>query len=151
MGDFEKLIEAAKHGNVADVRAIARSHPELINQRDQTGATALHYAAFSGHRGVVQALVEQGAEVNIGDSQFGATPAGWAIEYLRELGGFLGIELDDLAYAIQRGDVEWVTRFLTRFPALRRTRDTQGRPFTLLAQQSGNPEIAKLFNTEPVP
>ena len=148
MGDFEKLIEAAKHGNVTDVRAVAHSHPELINQRDQTGATALHYAALGGHRTVVQALVEQGAEINAGDSQFGATPAGWAIEYLREMGGFLGIELDDFAYAIRRGDVEWVARFLKRFPALRRTCDTQGRPFKLLAEQSGNPEIAKLFEIE---
>lgn len=37
-------------------------------------------AAFGGHRDVVQALVEQGAEINAGDGQFGATPAGWAIE-----------------------------------------------------------------------
>jgi ankyrin repeat protein len=59
MGDFEKLIEAAKHGNVADVRAVAQRHRDLINQRDQTGATAVHYAAFGGHRDVVQALVQQ--------------------------------------------------------------------------------------------
>jgi ankyrin repeat protein len=148
MGDFEKLIEAAKLGNDADARAIATSHPELINRRDETGATAIHYAAFGGHRGVVQALVQQGAEINAGDGQYGATPAGWAIEYLRELGGFLGIELDDFAYAIRRGDVDWVARFLKRFPALRGICDTQGRPFKLLAEQSGNPEITKLFETQ---
>ena len=149
MGDFEKLIEAAKLGHDADAGAIAISHPEIINQRDETGATALHYAAFGGHRGVVQALVEQGADINAGDSQFGATPAGWAIEYLREFGGFLGIELDDFAYAIRRGDVDWVARFLKRFPALRGICDTQGKPFKLLAEQSGNPEITKLFETMP--
>jgi len=149
MGDFEKLIEAAKLGHDADARAIAISHPEIINQRDETGATALHYAAFGGHRGVVQALVEQGADINAGDSQFGATPAGWAIEYLREFGGFLGIELDDFAYAIRRGDVDWVARFLKRFPALRGICDTQGKPFKLLAEQSGNPGITKLFETMP--
>ena len=149
MGDFEKLIEAAKLGNEADTRALATNHPELINQRDQTGATALHYAALGGHRGVVQALVKQGAEINAGDGQYGATPAGWAIEYLRELGGFLGIELDDFAYAIRRGDVDWVVRFLKRFPALRGICDTQGRPFKLLAEQSANPEITKLFELKP--
>jgi len=148
MGDFERLIEAAQHGNVADVRAIVQSHAELINHRDQLGATALHHAAFGGHRGVVQALVEHGAEINAADGQFGATPAGWAIEYMREMGGFLGIELDDFAFAIRRGDVEWVARFLKRFPALREASDPQGRPFKLLAQQLGNPEIAKLFGPE---
>ena len=150
MDDFEKLIEAAKGGNVADVRAILHGHAELINQRDQLGATALHHAAFGGHRGVVQALVEQGAQINAADSQFGATPTGWAIEYLREMGGLLAIELDDLTYAIRRGEVEWVARFLERFPALRGASDTQGRPFKLLARQSGNLEIAELFGSEAV-
>jgi hypothetical protein len=64
------------------------------------------------------------------------------------MGGFLAIELEDLAYAIRRGHVEWVTRFLERFPALRHASDSQGRSFELLAQESGNPEIAKLFGSE---
>ena len=148
MDDFERLIEAAKRGNAAEVRAIVDSQVEFVNRRDSLGATALHHAASGGHREVVRALVEHGAEINPGDSQFGATPAGWAIEYLREMGGFLGIELDDLAYAIQRGHVEWVARFLQRFPALREASDTQGRSCKMLAQQSGNPEIAKLFGLE---
>ncbi|HEY6369694.1 MAG TPA: ankyrin repeat domain-containing protein [Candidatus Sulfotelmatobacter sp.] len=148
MGDFEKLIEAAKTGNVADVRAIAQRHAELINHKDRLGATALHHAAFGGHRDVVRALVEQGADINAADNEFGATPAGWAIEYLREMGGFLGIELDDFGFAIERGDVEWVARFLKRFPALRGASDTRGRSFKLLAQQSGKEEIAKLFESE---
>jgi ankyrin repeat protein len=150
MTEFEKLIEAAKRGGLADVRAIVHGHAELINQRDNSGATALHHAAFGGHRSVVQELVRQGAEINATDSQFGATPTGWAIEYLREMGGLLAIELDDLAYAIRRADVEWVARLLKRLPALREASDTQGRPFKLLAQKSGSPEIAKLFGSEAV-
>ena len=145
MGEFDRLIEAAKLGQSEDVRAIVESHAEFINQRDQLGATALHHAAFGGHRTVVQVLVDRGAEINARDSQFGATPMGWAIEYLREMGGFLAIELDDLAHAIEQGDGEWVARFLTRFPALRHAKDTQGRPFELLAHQSGHPDIASLF------
>jgi ankyrin repeat protein len=147
MGEFHKLIEAAKQGAVEEVRAIVRDHAEFINRRDELGATALHHAAFGGHRAVVRLLVEQGADINAGDSQFGATPAGWAIEYMRELGGFLAIELDDFAYAIRRGDVEWVKRFLKRFPALRGATDAKGISFKLLALQSGNPEIVSLFES----
>jgi len=150
MSEFEKLIEAAKKGAVEDVRAIVHSHAEFINQKDQDGATALHYAAFGGHRLVAQILFQHGAEINATDAQFGATPAGWAIEYLREMGGFLAIELNDLSYAIQRGDVEWVRRFLTRFPTLRRASDTRGVPFKLLADQAGNLEIACLFESDTV-
>ncbi|HKV78896.1 MAG TPA: ankyrin repeat domain-containing protein [Candidatus Sulfotelmatobacter sp.] len=145
MSEFQRLIEAAKRGDLADAKAVLNSNVGIINNRDQLGATALHYAAFGGHRSVVQELVRRGAEINAADSQFGATPTGWAIEYLREMGGFLAIELDDLAHAIRRGDLEWAGRFLRRFPALREACDPQGTPFKSLAQQSGNQEIASLF------
>jgi hypothetical protein len=64
------------------------------------------------------------------------------------MGGQLAIELDDLAYAIQRGDSAWVARFLRRFPSLREAKDTHGTPFRQLARESGNREIAALFGLE---
>ena len=146
MTDFERLIGASETGNVDEARAVLRDHAELINRKDSTGATALHYAAFGGHRSVVQELVKRGADVNARDSKFGATPTGWAIEYLREMGGLLGIELEDFAHALRRGEIEWVTRFLRRFPALRTASDSQGKPFQLIARESGNQEIANLFS-----
>jgi len=145
MDPLEKLIEAVKRGDLREVTSIVGGYPELVHERDQSGATALHYAAFGGHRPIVEHLVKRGADVNATDGRFGATPAGWAIEYLREMGGFLGIELNDFAHAIERGEAEWVRRFLRRFPALRTASDTQGKPFKLLAERSGNQEIAKLF------
>jgi ankyrin repeat protein len=147
MSEVERLIDAAKRGDLADVGTVLQSHAELINQRDESGATALHYAALGGHRSVVQELVRKGADINAADGEFGATPAGWAIEYLREMGGFLGIELDDFAHAIRQKEVEWVKRFIRRFPALRGANDTQGKPFKVLAHESGNQEIAKLFGS----
>ena len=145
MSEFDRLMDAAKQGDLAEVKSALKSHAKVINQRDQTGATALHYAAFGGHRSVVKELVRQGADINARDGQFDATPAGWAIEYMREMSGFLAIELDDFAYAIGRSEIEWVTRFLHRFPSLREASDPQGKPFKLLAQESGNKEIADLF------
>jgi ankyrin repeat protein len=148
MSDLGELIEAAKQGDLAHARVILQSNERLANQRDESGATPLHYAALNGHRPIVQLLVERGANINSTDSQFGATPAGWAIEYLREMGAHLAIELDDLAYAIQLGDVRWAARFLQRFPSLRRASDTKGTPFQKLAGESGNREIAGLFGLE---
>jgi ankyrin repeat protein len=146
MTAFEKLIDAAEKGNLDEVRDVLGDHAEFINQKDSTGATALHYAAFGGHRSVVEELVKHGADVNVRDNRFGATPTGWAIEYLREVGGLLGIEMEDFGHAIRRGEVEWVTRFLRRFPALRTASDSHGKPFQLLAHESGNQEIADLFS-----
>ena len=151
MSDFQNMIEAVKQGDLERVRAILEIDDRLANQRDESGATPLHYATLNGHRHIVKLLLERGADINSTDSRFGATPAGWAIEYLREKGGFLAIELDDLAYAIQLGDARWVARFLKRFPALRQASDTNGTLFQGLARESGNREIAGLFGLEDVP
>jgi ankyrin repeat protein len=145
MSDLANLIEAVKHGDLKRVTAILDTDDDLANQRDESGATPLHYATLSGHRHVVRLLLERGAEINSTDSRFGATPAGWAIEYLREMGGYLAIELEDFAYAIKLGDARWVARFLERFPSLRHASDTNGRSFQQLARESGHREIAKLF------
>ncbi len=148
MSELENLIEAVKRGDRESVRAILESDDRLASQRDESGATPLHYAAPNGHRQIVQLLLERGADINSTDSQFGATPAGWAIEYLREMGGYLAIDLDDLAYAIQLGDIRWGKRFLKRFPSLRQASDTNGTPFQHLARKSGNQEIVGLFGQD---
>jgi ankyrin repeat protein len=148
MSELENLIEAVKRGDRESVRTILESDDRLADQRDESGATPLHYAALNGHREIAQLLLERGADINSTDSQFGATPAGWAIEYLGEMGGYLAIELDDFAYAIQFGDIRWVKRFLKRFPALRQASDTNGTPFQGLARKSGNQEIAGLFGQD---
>ena len=148
MTELDKLVEAAQRGDQESVRALLEKDSQLARAKDASGATALHYAAQSGHRRTVELLVERGANMNSLDSRHGATPAGWAIEYLRELGGYLAIELDDLAYALQVGDARWVKRFLTRFPALRTGFDRNGTPFRQLGRESGNPEIAQLFEDD---
>jgi ankyrin repeat protein len=145
MSDLADLTKAAENGALENVRAILNANPSLVNQKDDSGATALHFAAFNGHRDVVYFLLDRGAQINCTDGKFGATPAGWAIEYLREKGGYLAIELDDFAYAIETGDVRWVKRFLKRFPGLREESSTNGKTFQQLALESGNREIAGLF------
>ena len=149
MSEFKRLVDAAKRGDMEEVKDILRAHPEIINQRDEGGATALHHAAFGGHQTVAELLVEHGADINARDREFDATPAGWAIEYLRERGALLGVELRDLAHAIERGDVHWAERFLRRFPALREATDSNGKSFKQLAEESGNQEIANLFRQQP--
>lgn len=146
--ELTALIEAAKRGDLPAVQKVLETHWDIVNEADELGATALHHAAFEGHSDVARYLVKHGANVNARDNRFNATPAGWAIEYLREMGGLLGIELNDFAFAIERGDVEWVKRFLLRLPALRNAVDSDGTPFIELAKASTNPEIIRLFQND---
>lgn len=148
MNALNELIEAVQQGDADRVATLLDANDALAHQRDKTGATPLHYAALGGQREIARLLIERGADINSPDGEHGATPAGWAIEYLRELGGHLGIELDDLAYAIAQEDVRWVARFLKRFPMLRQALHKDGTPFRQLAQESGNEEIAALFGPE---
>jgi ankyrin repeat protein len=145
MSDTDKLINAIKLRDIDQIKTLLDEHADLVHAYDETGATGLHYATFDGLRDIVQLLLDRGADINIRDSQFGATPTGWTIEYLRERGGYLATELADLAYAIELGDARWVVRFLERFPKLRQGRDPNGKPFRQLAEESGNQEVMALF------
>ena len=76
----EQIVNAAagdRPGAVAllidlgfDVNAVNRTTPLHV--------TALHEAAMRGNMEIIRLLVEHGADVNIRDSGYDATPAGWA-------------------------------------------------------------------------
>lgn len=85
----DELFAAVRAGQRDKVFDILKEHPESAMARDSDGATALHYAPESGDREIVEALLDAGADLNARDLRFGATPVGWAIEYLRERGALL--------------------------------------------------------------
>ena len=71
MTDFDLLVEEAQHDNLQTVQSILDRNQEVVNGRDASGATSLHYAAFNGQRRIAKLLVERGADVNNRDSEFG--------------------------------------------------------------------------------
>ena len=144
-----ELFSVVASGNAGRVRELLAADPGAAGVKDDEGATPLHYATLNGHRGIAELLLQSGADVNARDGRFDATPAGWAIEYLREAGGLLSIEIEDLLFAINQNDVRWVRRFLTRLPSLTRAKDAHGKPLSEHAAGAGNDEIAQLFETSP--
>lgn len=50
-----------------------------LDARGQHGATALHWAAFHGHAGMVRELVSHGAPLEITEPEFDGTPLHWAL------------------------------------------------------------------------
>ena len=145
MSDSDHLFAAVRAGRHEEVREILRRSPESAAARDAHGATALHYATERGDRELVMMLLDAGAKINARDSRFDATPAGWAIEYLRQRGGLLAMEIEDLRHAIASGDEGLVQRYLSRLPALREAVDHAGVSLETHAKNSGNRGIARLF------
>jgi ankyrin repeat protein len=149
MNRHTEFFAAIETGDLPGAQAMLAADPTLVHARDKVGATALHLAAFHAHRPLVELLCTAGADINARDRSFGATPAGWALEYLRERGAFLAIEIDDLLHALNSHDVEWTRRLVQRHPQIVTVKDADGRPLSEYARESGIPEIAELFEVSP--
>ena len=70
------IIKAAKHGDVAGLKALLATDPSLINARDTDGSTPLHCATWKGHTEAAELLVNAGADVNAvnQNEHWGTTP-----------------------------------------------------------------------------
>jgi hypothetical protein len=145
MDRMAAFFSAVERGDLDAVRALIAAEPRLVAARDATGATALHIAAFHGHRAIVEALHAAGAELDARDGTHGATPAGWAIHYLRERGALLAIEIEDALFAIRRGDVELLERLVARHPSLVDAVDRAGTPLATHAAAAPDPAIGRVF------
>jgi len=146
MTDLAPFIEAVIRGDLASVEAMLSADPELVRRADSDGATALHHAAFAAQYAVVDALLAAGADLNARDGRHGATPGGWALHRLRERGALLAIEIDDVVFALERGDEVWVRRLVTRHPALKVARDGEGRLLAAHPRVRTTPDLAALFD-----
>ena len=145
MSDAGEFFDAVRAGLIDRVGQALASDPSLVHARDADGATALHHAAFQGHTHLARLLIASGADVNARDGEHDATPSGWAMHYLRELGGLLTIEIEDASYAIETRDSVWAARLVRRHPALVNAVDRDGTSLAARAHRTGIPEIVELF------
>jgi uncharacterized protein len=76
IGRHTPLHVAARAGHHLVVRALVQSRggKAAVNATTTTGAVPLHFAAASGSSETVRILLDSGADVNVGEPQWGQTP-----------------------------------------------------------------------------
>src|SRR5262249_885009 len=76
--DIEALVEAAGHNRSETVKLMLETGFDPAAP-GESGATALHAAAWRGHVEMVRLLLTFGAPSDVRDSLFGASPRDWAV------------------------------------------------------------------------
>ncbi len=65
---IDTFIRAARAGNLASVAGFLDKDPSIINEKDEWGKTALMHAAASGHKDIVELLLEKDAPIDKQDN-----------------------------------------------------------------------------------
>ena len=107
------LIEAIKNNDTNQINFILKGKKANINDKDKDGWTALIWASYEGHLGVVQYLADNGANINDKDND-GWTAlmrASWRgyseiVKYLIEIGADINIKNDKGETALDLADTE---------------------------------------------
>ncbi len=97
----QDVFEAVKSNDLTKVKALVIADPQVVNARDNTGRTPLHYAAMSGNAEVIKILLKRGAMPSASNKS-GYTPLVYAAN-----GGFkeaVNLLLDNGADYDRTGD-----------------------------------------------
>ena len=75
------FVQAAMNGQAEALRRLLTlgMAATTVSDRNQSHATAVHHAVWSGNVDAVRALVEAGADLSRRDTIYGGTPLGWAL------------------------------------------------------------------------
>jgi len=70
VGDFVTAVQA---GDTVKVRELLKTDSTLLELRDESGQSALHYAALANKPAMIELLISEGIDVNAQDNE-GRTP-----------------------------------------------------------------------------
>jgi uncharacterized protein len=70
--NIETFVNAAQAGNFDEIERLLKNNQQLLNQKNNSGDTALIAAARKGRLGVIKLLIKKGADVE-GTNRLGHT------------------------------------------------------------------------------
>ncbi len=118
-----EVIEATEQGDLSKLNQLLERNPRLAQAKDErpdaARATALHYAAWSGHQEIAGLLLSYGADIDLYDETYDAPPIGWAgengqnemFDFLLEKGARINI-----SQAAAYGELSLVKSFVEKDP-----------------------------------
>ena len=118
-----EIHDAARQGEIGKIKALLAKNPEAIALKDKDGKTALHFAAFTGRKKIVELLLAKGAEVNA-----------------KKVGGYT-----PLAGAVMYGHKEVAALLLEKGANIEAANNYKRTPLLLVARERGNFACAKLL------
>jgi ankyrin repeat protein len=151
--DAGEIHVAAKAGDASRIANLLTTNPRLVAEKDNTGATPLHYAAQYGRKNAVEVLLANKAEVNAREN-LGFSPLHEAV-----LGGF-GDVVDlllanganpnatdvkmatPLLYAALKGNADVAAMLISKGADVKAASNDGIRPLEL-ASQSGNASLVE--------
>ena len=149
------VVDAAKRGDIHAVHRLVADNPEVVATRDESGYTALHWAAIRAQWRIFEELLAAGAPVDAvgGD---GGTPLHWACHHdradmvalLLDAGAEVGVQNQwgrtPLHVAARRGCTSVATLLLARGADANATTREGWTPLHV-ASMSGHPEMVALL------
>jgi len=63
-GQSQEVFDLLRKGDIPAVKALVEKTPQIVETRDASGNTPLHYAAHIGNADLINFLIGQGAEMN---------------------------------------------------------------------------------------
>lgn len=118
----EGIHEAAKKGDLEEVKILLEQDLTLLNLKDDKGMVPLHYAIDAENDQVALYLIYHGADLSIGDALYGATP---------------------LHYSAYKGNLDVAKTILGIDRSLLEKKDLKKKTPLLYACEGGQAEIVK--------
>ena len=149
------LHAAAKSGDAKEIERLLTEKICGVNDRNDYGGTALHYAAGNGQTECVKTLLKFGPDVNDCSLTLGSTPLHWAACYgnadcmIELLAGGATVDVPDkngltqLHYAAKRGFRDCVDILLARGANANAKTTKAGNTPAMFAEESGHKELAE--------
>jgi ankyrin repeat protein len=152
----QELFDALKNNDLPKVKTLLENNHQLLNSRDESGNTPLHLAVRQKQHETVAYLLNEGADVNCGNtnrvtplhisSSVGNPEITWLLIEKDADVGLADYQLHTpLHYAVANGFSEVAEMLVMSGAPLEAKNSYDRTPLLLCARERGTPEIARLL------